>query len=379
LKVPVYPDDQTKLELERTFHEYSKAAQTAFNYAYTNGTSNRIKIHHAIYKLFRQQSPLNSQLVINAKNKAVDVIKSLKSKGKKRRVNFSSRIPIRYDYRSSTIFQDKERVTLATTKKRIMLEYNLPNYYQKYAGWEFRSFELLKRRDRYFLHFVVRNHVKMRGVHSGEFIGIDRGIKHIAVTSQNKFYNGLRLREVKTRYFRLKRGLQKKGTPSAKRRLKRLAGRERRFQRDQNHCITKTVIRNMKSNSTVILEDLSEIRKTARYRKKSRQSRELNSWGFYQFQIFLEYKAKEKNIEIVYVDPAYTSQRCNKCGNISPKNRNGPDFLCKNCGFNLNSDLNAARNVEVKYFDDTYILNKLAQKAIGFLRGAPVIIPIVAS
>jgi len=379
LRVQVYPEKQIKKELERTFEEYSKAAQVAYNYAYTNDTSNRIKIHHAIYKSVREKSSLNSQLVINAKNKAVDVIKSLKAKRIKRLVNFSNKIPIRYDYRSSTIFHESRYVTLSTTGKRVTLQYSLPKCYQQYVDWEFRSFELLKRGNKHFLHFVVRKYSKVEGKHSGQFIGIDRGIKHIAVTSQNKFYNGIRLREIKNRYFRLKRGLQKKGTPSAKRRLKQIAGRERRFQRDQNHCITKTFIQNMKLNSTIILEDLIKIRKTARYRKRSRQSRELNSWGFYQFQFFLEYKAKEKNIEIIYVDPAYTSQRCNNCAYISRNNRNGAHFLCTSCGFNLTSDLNASRNIEDKYFDDEYVLNKLAQKARGFLRGAPVIIPIVAS
>ena len=125
LRVPVYPDEQTMKVLENTFEEYSKAAQTAYDYAYTNKTSNRIKIHHAIYKSFREQSSLNSQLVINAKNKAVDVIKSLKAKRKRRIVNFSHKIPIRYDYRSSTIFHDKRNVALATTGKRVTLQYIL--------------------------------------------------------------------------------------------------------------------------------------------------------------------------------------------------------------------------------------------------------------
>ncbi|MCE7736571.1 MAG: IS200/IS605 family element transposase accessory protein TnpB [Candidatus Heimdallarchaeota archaeon] len=379
LRVPVFPDDKSKEQLKTTFKEYSKAAQTAFDYANANNTTNRIKVHHGIYKSFRKQSSLNSQLVINAKNKAMDVIRSLKAKKKQRNVKFMNKIPIRYDYRSSTINQETQSVSLATTGKRINLEYILPGYCQKYSDWEFRSFELLKKGDKYYLHFVVRKYVKASGEHSGEFIGIDRGIRHIAVTSQNQFYNGSRLREIKNRYFRLKRGLQKKGTRSAKRKLKKTAGKEKRFQKDQNHCISKDIINNLNSNSTIILEDLSEIRKTAKYRKKSRQGRELNSWGFYQFQIFLEYKGKENNIEVVYVDPAYTSQRCNMCGYISKKNRSGANFSCLSCGFGLNADLNASRNIEDKYFDDGYVLYELAQKAKGFLRGAPVIIPNVAS
>ena len=376
LRVPVFPDLRSKGELETTFEEYSKAAQTAFDYANDNNISNRIKVHHGMYKAFRKQSSLNSQLVINAKNKAMDVIRSLKAK--KKNVKFVNKMPIRYDYRSSTIYQEKQFVSLATTGKRIKIEYFLPACYQKYSDWEFRSFELLKKGRKYFLHFVVRKYNKASGEHSGEFIGIDRGIRHVGVTSQNQFYNGSRLRESKNRYFRLKRGLQKKGTRSAIRKLKRTAGKERRFQRDQNHCITKTIIKNMKENSTIILENLSEIRKSAKQRKKSRMSRELNSWGFYQFQIFLQYKGKEKNIEVVYINPAYTSQRCSDCGFIAKKNRNRSNFVCIRCGFSLNSDLNASRNIENKYFNDEYVMYELALKAKGFLSGAPVIIPNVA-
>jgi len=75
----------------------------------------------------------------------------------------------------------------------------------------------------------------------------------------------------------MKRRLQKKGTPSAKKILRRIAGREKRFQKDQNHCITKSIIENISANSTIILEDLSEIRNTAKYLKNTRYSRELNS------------------------------------------------------------------------------------------------------
>ncbi|MCE7736089.1 MAG: hypothetical protein GPJ54_14500, partial [Candidatus Heimdallarchaeota archaeon] len=155
LRVQVFPDIKSKELLETTFEEYSKAAQTAYDYANTNNTSNRIKVHHGFYKAFRKQSSLNSQLIINAKNKAMDVIRSLKVKKKKRNVKFINKIPIRYDYRSSTIHQEKQSVSLSTTGKRVNLEYFLPECYQKYSDWEFRSFELLKKGEKYFLHFVV--------------------------------------------------------------------------------------------------------------------------------------------------------------------------------------------------------------------------------
>ena len=126
LRIPVNPDEKTSNLLIETMKVYSKAAQMAFNHGISNNTSSRVKIHHGIYKDFRKQSTLNSQLVINGKNKGVDVLKSLKKKIKKSKkkksiknkklpqVKFSSFLPIRYEYRCSTIYLERQWVSLAT-------------------------------------------------------------------------------------------------------------------------------------------------------------------------------------------------------------------------------------------------------------------------
>ncbi len=395
LRIPVKPDENTCIILIDTMKEYSKAAQMGYNYGLSNKTFSRIKIHHGIYKDFRKQSPLNSQLVINGKNKGVDVLKSQKKRIKKTSkkkmklnkiiklppVKFNCIMPIRYDYRCSTIHLEQHYVSLATISKRINLFFEFPKYYSKFIDWKFKSFELVYIHRRFFIHFVVEKPVSselLKSPHSGVFIGIDRGMRHLAVSSQNEFYSGSRLRESKDKYFRLKRSLQKKGTRSAISKLKISSGIEKRFQKDMNHCITKDIISKIPVNSTIILEDLSSIRKTSKRRRKTRSSREFHSWAFYQFQMFLDYKAAEKNIEIVYVNPAYTSQQCSACGYILKSNRNGADFLCKKCNFSLNADLNASHNIRSRIFDTCYLL-QLARRAIRMMGGASVIIPNVAS
>ncbi|MCE7734858.1 MAG: IS200/IS605 family element transposase accessory protein TnpB [Candidatus Heimdallarchaeota archaeon] len=395
LRIPVKSDENTTKILVDTMKEYSKAAQMGYNYGLSNKTTSRVKIHHGIYKDFRKQSPLNSQLVINGKNKGVDVLKSLKKKNtsktktsKKKKmkwklpqVNFNSIIPIRYDYRCSTIHLEQRSVSLATISKRINLTFEIPRYYNKFVTWKFKSFELIYIHKRFFLHFVVEKPISselLDSPHSGVFVGIDRGMRHLAVSSQKKFYSGSRLRGSKDKYFRLKRSLQKKGTRSARSKLRFSSGREKRFQKDMNHCITKDIISNIPANSTIILEDLSFIRKTGKRRRKTRSSREFHSWAFYQFQMFLEYKAVEKNIEVVYVNPAYTSQECSSCGYILKSNRNGSNFLCKSCNFSLNADLNASHNIKSRMFDTSYLL-QLARRAIRMMSGASIIIPDVAS
>jgi transposase len=50
---------------------------------------------------------------------------------------------------------------------------------------------------------------------------------------------------------------------------------------------------------------------------------------------------------VLYIDPKYTSQKCSGCGYVDKNNRHGSVFKCRNCGFELNADLNASRNIEV--------------------------------
>lgn len=56
------------------------------------------------------------------------------------------------------------------------------------------------------------------------------------------------------------------------------------------------------------MENLTGIRKTVKHVKSFRYS--LNSWSYYQLQQFIKYKARLQGIEIVSVDPRYTSKMC---------------------------------------------------------------------
>ena len=69
-------------------------------------------------------------------------------------------------------------------------------------------------------------------------------------------------------------------------------------------------------------------------------------------QMKIEQKAAESGISVVKVNPQYTSQRCHKCGHISPDNRKSQaDFVCVSCGYEGNADYNAAKNLSVSGID----------------------------
>src|SRR5208283_4961874 len=107
--------------------------------------------------------------------------------------------------------------------------------------------------------------------------------------------------------------LQSRQTPSAKRRLKKLSGKESRFARGVNHCISKQIVENAKRTECgVAIEDLTYIRE--RIRARRRQRAVLHSWAFAQLRAFLEYKAALAGVPLFTVDPRNSSRECSACG-----------------------------------------------------------------
>jgi IS605 OrfB family transposase len=109
-----------------------------------------------------------------------------------------------------------------------------------------------------------------------------------------------------------------------------------------NHCISKAIVG--KGFAVFALEKL-EVRK--RRMNGTRFNRLLGSWSPSELRRFILYKAEAKGKIVVEVDPRHTSQRCSRCGFVHRGNRLGLRFCCRICGFTLNADLNAARNIEV--------------------------------
>jgi transposase len=98
-----------------------------------------------------------------------------------------------------------------------------------------------------------------------------------------------------------------------------------------------------------VIENLSEIRTTTEQRGRESRRR-LHSWSFAQLRSFLEYKAEAVGVRVVAIDPRHTSQTCSKCGYQSRSNRKSQSvFLCKECAYQLNADLNAAYNIRDKH------------------------------
>lgn len=177
------------------------------------------------------------------------------------------------------------------------------------------------------------------------YLGVDLGIANIAVDSDGEFHTGAHVRGLRRRHNRIRARLQAKGTKSARRRLKALSGKERRFATDVNHRISRQLVKKAEhTRRGIALEDLSGIRDRVRVRKPQR--RELHSWSFYQLRAFVEYKSALSGVPLVLVDPRNTSRTCPVCGCIDKANRPNQDtFSCVSCGFAGRADHIAAVNI----------------------------------
>lgn len=178
---------------------------------------------------------------------------------------------------------------------------------------------------------------------TGKYIGVDLNTTgHCAVIANpntGKVWKlGKKAEYIHKKYKNMRKSLQKKGKY---RKVKLIKDREQRIIKDLNHKISRKVVNIAKLNNCGIrLEKLKGIRNNKKHRKSFNCS--LNSWSFNQLQNMIDYKAKLLGIDVVYIDPHYTSQICSKCGALG--NRNGKEFICPKCGIE-NADVNASFNI----------------------------------
>ncbi|MGW3648835.1 RNA-guided endonuclease TnpB family protein [Streptomyces sp. NPDC000878] len=135
------------------------------------------------------------------------------------------------------------------------------------------------------------------------------------------------------------------GTRSAKRLLARRAGREHRHATHVNHRISKEIVSVAKRTGRgITVEELDGIRDRVRLRRDQRST--LSSWPFHQLGQHLKYKAQQADVPFLEIDPAYTSQRCPRCGHTERANRSDRDhFRCRRCGLTGPADHVAGVNV----------------------------------
>jgi len=324
-----------KLLIE-TMKQYSKVVSYIADKGYNEKFTNRYKLHHLCYYECRDRFNLPSQFIINANRVASQTPKSVKTNKGSKPV-FKELMPLDFDKRTFIFLFNK--VSITTLNGRTDIPLDIPEYYWKYLDWNPQTAKLIMIKDRLFLHITFSRAINIKADSNPIQLGVDVGINHIAVTSNRQFFKGTKIKTYRLKFKRLRARLQSKGTRSSRKLLKKISGRERRFKAYWNHVISKHIVNNCNAG-TIVLENLKGIRKA---RKGKRFNFWLNGWNFHQLQGFIAYKAMQRGINVIKVDPFHTSQICSYCQELGTRSKGY--FVCSHCSYSLNADLNASYNL----------------------------------
>jgi IS605 OrfB family transposase len=342
LQMKLIPTTEQHRLLRETMHAFNAGASYVAEVGFHEHVFSQISLHKRCYRELRERFGLSAQMAVRAIGKAVETFKRDKTVCPQ----FKSEGAITYDERILG-WKGPTHVSLWTLTGRQVLAM-VYGEYQAGSMHRLKGQVDLVYRDGTFYLYATIDIPDGAPIQPERFLGIDLGIANIAVDSDGNSYTGERIERVRQRCSTHRRTYQATHTKSAKRRLKKLAGKQSRFQRAVNHTLSKRLVTYAKdTKAALVLEDLTHIRSRMTVRKAQRSKQ--HNWSFRQLREFLIYKAKRVGIALLCVDPRNSSRTCRRCGYVDKKNRKSQaDFSCLRCGHTANADLNAARNLATR-------------------------------
>ena len=350
-------DEQRPLLLdymERSNQASNKVSAIAFR----DKNWNKFKLRKQCYYGIREEFGLSAQTTILVTRKVADSyrtdIENIRIRNKIRpkdepkeelkQHKFKKHGAVSYDARCMS-WKGRDKVSILTLEGRILIPIVLSG---KYADLELTKVrgeaDLLYRKGIFYLA-VTYEVAEPPLMVASDLIGVDLGRKNIAFTSDGEMFCGDTCERNRKRYVGLRKRYQSVGSKSAQKYLSKIDRKEANFKKNENHHISKELVSQAKGTGRgIALEELTYI---PRPRTAAKDQRDAGSkWAFRQLRQFIEYKAAMSGVPVVFVNPAYTSQKCSICGHIDEDNRQSQSsFVCLRCGHSEHADLNASKNI----------------------------------
>ena len=205
-----------------------------------------------------------------------------------------------------------------------------------------------------------------------EGIGIDLGIKDLAVCSDGNTYKNInktqRVKKLEKKKRRLQRSISRKYNKNKKggnycktsniikreKELLKISKRLTNIRHDYLHQTTSEIIK--RKPSFICIEDLN----VSGMMKNRHLSEAIQQQGLYEFRRQIEYKAKWNNIPVIIADRFFPSSKmCSCCGHIKKDLKLSDRIYKCECGNVINRDFQASLNLK-KYGE-----NVLKQQSVA--------------
>ncbi|USZ66983.1 transposase [Halorussus salilacus] len=340
----VSPTDATRLR--ELVEEWKRGCQLAVNEAW-GVCHTRSEVQQLAYDVLREETDLGSQHAVLATHRAAEAIKRARDGGEKPEFTAPT---VAFDTRTMTVFDDRT-VSLTTTRERVRCELDVPDdggYQTEYLDderWEPAKSALHYRDGEFVFHLGFRT--PRPGMdpptEGATVLGVDLGVENLAVTSTARFFPAGDLQHRREEFERVRASLEATGTRSAQRTLRQAGYRLDQQVGHRLHEVANGIVAETDRYDCdlVAFGELDEVREMLP------DAGPYHQWLFERLLSFVEYRAAERDIAVVEVNPEYTSQRCMECGFTHPQNRNldAGQFECLKCGASANDDYNAAKNI----------------------------------
>lgn len=372
-QLKLLPTPEQAASLGRTLVASNAACDYISGVAWETKTFRQFDLHKLCYHTARERFELCAQAAVRAISKVADAYKL----NKKAKRTFRALGSAAYDSRILSWNLNTSTVSIWSLSGRLSIRFVCGPRQRELLASKKGEIDLALIRGKWYLmatcQIAERKMKRARG-----FLGVDLGVNQIAADSDGRSYSGSQTKSVRHRHRRLRAKLQRKQTRAAKRRLKKLAGKEYRFAKHTNHVISKEIVACVEGTKRGIkLEDLSGIRDRLDTVCRRKQRAVLHSWAFFQLRAYIAYKAALAGVPVVYVNPRNTSRECAECGHTDKRNRpNQSTFRCLACGFKANADFNAARVIAGRPAckpgeGDSARLSGLCESSHGLVKSRP--------
>lgn len=344
VQIQLIPDAEIAARLRATVERFNAACNWLAGEAFALHVSNRIELQRLRYTEVRERFGLSAQMTCLCIRRVCEAYKRDKSICPA----FRKLAAMPFDQRTMS-FKGIDRVSLLTLDGRVVVPFILGSYQDDRLKFPKGQADLVRRKDGKWFLVVTVDVPEAAPIPATDFIGVDLGIANIATDSDGGQHSGKSVDDVRHKHNLQRKRLQRKGTKGAKKKLKRVAGKEARFRRHENHVISKAIVETAKGTGRgIAVEDLGGIRDRLPAWGRDARNR-LSGWSFGQLVSFLSYKAALAGVPVVTVDPRNTSRTCSACGHCEKDNRKSQErFLCISCGMSMNADKNAALNIRAR-------------------------------
>lgn len=236
LVVKLAPTPEQHAGLLGTMERFNTACGWLAGIAFRERLANKVALQKLVYYETRARFGLSSQLTIRAISKTVEAYKRDKSICPR----FRAHGAIPYDQRIMS-WKGTQAVSLLTLSGRVVVQVRFGAYQQARIDRVRGQADLVYRDGVFFLNCTIDAKEEPVG-EVDDYLGLDLGIVNLAVDSDGVVYSGEPVERNRRVFAHRRRNLQRKGTRSAKRKLKMLGRKQARYQTDTNHVISKRVV-----------------------------------------------------------------------------------------------------------------------------------------